>query len=482
MKKLLILLRPVPIAVLSLLIISSFIRFYLSVSSKQLVAEFKNQNYREIYALDTLKISSRMNALSGVINWVCLHGEVGGRDFYRMEKGDCRSGLLQQRQIISIPEADNLILTFTIRLSSENENIALLFLMLQLVLIIAIIFSTKKSEEEKNEVEIKFSKIARQMSHDIRSPLATINAISDEVKSLSLRDQEILKDAILRINNISNNLLNSNVKKGYMELPLPRKSIINLSIVLSSIIEEKKREYSANEGVVINYLLLFKNCDVFLDEYDFRSCISNIINNSIEAKKDSFPMNIMIELEQSIPSEIEIIVRDNGVGIPSEILSSLGEKEITSKKSGNGLGVIHTFESVKSWNGRIRFESKVNEGTNIIISLPVHSPPSVMTVLLDDDELVRMTWESVAKKRNCILLTYSSSEELFNSVHSFEKNVIFYIDSELGNNIKGENVALELYELGFNNIFMASGYGKEKFANLSFLKGIRDKSPPWGKA
>ena len=103
MKKLLALTKPLPISVLSLLIVSVFLRYYLAINSDQMLREFKNQNFREIYSMDTLKLASRMNALSSVINRVCMEGSVDGRSFYKMERGECETGIFQHRKKLLVP-------------------------------------------------------------------------------------------------------------------------------------------------------------------------------------------------------------------------------------------------------------------------------------------------------------------------------------------------------------------------------------------
>ncbi len=54
-----------------------------------------------------------------------------------------------------------------------------------------------------------------------------------------------------------------------------------------------------------------------------------------------------------------------------------------------------------------------------------------------------------------------------------------YIDSELENDVKGEDIAKELDEKGFKNIYMETGHPKEQFAHLKFIKEVIGKEPPF---
>lgn len=163
MKKRLTLRAPLTLAILSLLAVSGFLRYYLYVNSNQLLREFKNQNYREIYSADTLKVSSRLSSLSSVINWVCIEGTVADKIFYKMKRGECSSGIFQQRQEMLIPQANNIKIVFTTRLPKEVEYLFFLFLVFQSFLIFVLIIATRRAEKEKHQNEIKISKLARQI-------------------------------------------------------------------------------------------------------------------------------------------------------------------------------------------------------------------------------------------------------------------------------------------------------------------------------
>ena len=58
------------------------------------------------------------------------------------------------------------------------------------------------------------------------------------------------------------------------------------------------------------------------------------------------------------------------------------------------------------------------------------------------------------------------------------KGAAIYIDSKLGDGIKGEDIAKDLKEKGFTNITLETGHPPEKFARLPWLK-VTGKEPPW---
>jgi hypothetical protein len=170
MKKILISRFPLIIASITLLIVTCFLRYNLYINSDQLSKEFLNQNANEIYSIDTQKLSTRLNSFSRALNWVCIQGEVNSKIFLNMQNGTCETGLFQQKVQVFVPEANNIKISLTLKLSKDLELLFGLFLLLQIALIISLIVATKMAEEEKRQQELKFLQLSRKMFHDI-SPL-----------------------------------------------------------------------------------------------------------------------------------------------------------------------------------------------------------------------------------------------------------------------------------------------------------------------
>lgn len=71
---------------------------------------------------------------------------------------------------------------------------------------------------------------------------------------------------------------------------------------------------------------------------------------------------------------MEVAVKDNGNGIPSKVLDKIFQPFFTTKPTGQGtgLGLSLAFDIVKSHGGELKVETKEEEGTIFIISLPVN--------------------------------------------------------------------------------------------------------------
>lgn len=110
--------------------------------------------------------------------------------------------------------------------------------------------------------------------------------------------------------------------------------------------------------------------------------------------------------------------------------------------------------------------------------------PDIDAILIDDDPLIHAMWEFSALKNDKKILSFHSTCEFFEhiSTHSITciEQVNLYIDSNLGNNLKGEVIAKEIYESGYRTIYLITGNNKETFPReLYWIKDILGKEPPW---
>ena len=98
-------------------------------------------------------------------------------------------------------------------------------------------------------------------------------------------------------------------------------------------------------------------------------------------------------------------------------------------------------------------------------------------ILIDDDYFTYKLWNSSSKNKNIIY--FENPLEFLSEINNYEYKTPIYIDSCLGNGIKGEEIALELFNKGFKEIYLTTNYSPEKFPFMFWIKEIIGKSPPW---
>lgn len=226
---------------------------------------------------------------------------------------------------------------------------------------------------EKDKAIVSLSK---QVAHDIRSPLSTLNnvVLSTIDSDLPHAQKELIENSVNRINQIADDLL-SNAKSrsdGYHQ-STQANSHLQLDQIISNIAKEKEAQ-----GLVGNKIQLCLDLDAKLvstniNDVDIGRILSNILNNAIESIESVGEVRISLRYFDKFAI---ISIVDNGVGIPDHILEMLGTREVSfgkqdSKASGNGLGIFHARKTLDGAGGSLTILSKVGVGTNIEIRVPL---------------------------------------------------------------------------------------------------------------
>lgn len=107
---------------------------------------------------------------------------------------------------------------------------------------------------------------------------------------------------------------------------------------------------------------------IFYDKYKLKQVIMNLLKNGHEACAPHGKLHLIASFNSE---EITISVKDNGCGIPSDILPHIFTPFKTFKEGGTGLGLAVTHEIITAHEGRIEVYSTEGEGTEFIISLPI---------------------------------------------------------------------------------------------------------------
>ncbi len=325
-------------------------------------------------------------------------------------------------------------------------------------------------------IKESYSNLAAQVAHDIRSPLAALRTAATGFE-IPAEQRALMNGAVTRMNTIADDLLRKYRTPSAITVESGKITACALTPLIEEVLAEKRLQYSYRTDVIFELHNSSDELKVLTDPKEFQRLLSNLINNSVEALTGPGAVTVGLSGADGM---VSITVKDNGKGIPPEILAKLGRRgETHGKTRGNGLGLYHARISIENWGGVFKIESKPDHGTIVILTLPTFKPAKKRTVILvDDDKLVRMNWEMAAKATRMDLRTYKNAEELTSVLGTLPKDTPFYIDSELGGGVKGEDIAKDLHTRGYDNITMATGYSPERFAHLPWVKAS-GKEPPF---
>jgi two-component system, NtrC family, sensor kinase len=111
--------------------------------------------------------------------------------------------------------------------------------------------------------------------------------------------------------------------------------------------------------------------------------IMNIITNALDALEENqspgFKPQIRIKTQLLNESEVEIGIKDNGVGIPDSVKAKLFDPFFTTKPigKGTGLGLSICYRIIQKHQGRIEVISEPDQGTEFKIIIPIDSPDEI---------------------------------------------------------------------------------------------------------
>jgi signal transduction histidine kinase len=333
------------------------------------------------------------------------------------------------------------------------------------------------AEKEKAKFEL-----ASQVAHDIRSPLAALDSVVGNSARLPEEDRALIRSAVSRINDIANGLLARN-RKGRPS-PGEETRARMLSSLVEALIAEKRMQFQSKAGIAIRCELGAEPGGLFaaVQPTEFKRALSNLINNAVEALGDEGEVRVSLIAERE---RLRLEIRDTGKGIPPDVLAALGKRgETHGKADGTGLGLHHARAAAAAWGGSLELRSGVGRGTTVTLILPRAQAPSALdAVLIDDDPLTRTVWAIAAKEAKKSFKAYSAAPvflaDLEEGAILVAKGAALYLDSELGDGVKGEDIAAELHRRGFTNIRIATGYDPSQFAASPHIREVVGKGPPW---
>ncbi|BAQ61238.1 two-component sensor histidine kinase [Geminocystis sp. NIES-3708] len=236
-------------------------------------------------------------------------------------------------------------------------------------------------------------------SHELRNPIATIKTNIQSLLSYPETDSKIqekqlkiLERLTERLNNLVNDLLflarndSGIIKPNFIPIPL---DALLLEVVEEQKIIAQQKNIDLSLNIVSNESLS-ENLkeDLFTINGDwaeisrlFTNIISNSIIHSANVEKKNLTIKVILKiLKKQHKNYCQIEIIDNGIGIPENILPHLFDRfyrgdfsrsqaEDNSNYS-TGLGLAIVLAIVENHQGKIKVESKINQGTNFLVILP----------------------------------------------------------------------------------------------------------------
>lgn len=341
------------------------------------------------------------------------------------------------------------------------------------------------------------------MSHEIRTPINSILGICYLLQQQSLND--IQNNYVNRLKRSGENLLGiindvldiSKIESGKMELTNELFSLNELVNDVYNALEPKAKDKQILLKVINRYRA---KQQLFGDKIRLYQILLNIVSNAIKFTEKGNVTLIIDGTEINKKSaQITFTIKDTGIGITKDQISRIFERyeqadaTIKNKFGGTGLGLSISKKIVELMNGTIEITSKINKGTQFIISIPftkterLNSTPNStisntretlnnkLILIADDNEENRL----IAKE---ILLNYNNTIKIMEAsdgnqvINLLFKNIphILFIDLDMPNMNGIETTQLIRKNNKYNKIKIIgntaslSTFSEEEFIELGF--------------
>ena len=228
------------------------------------------------------------------------------------------------------------------------------------------------TDELRTERILAWGEMARQVAHEVKNPLTPIKLSVQHIRR-AWKDQKgefetilernvgaILKE-IDRLAEIASGFSRFGAPAAAGEVPLE-------PVDVGAVAREVLTLYRGGEGGPIDFL-----ADIPPDlppisarEAEFKEVLSNLLENARAAIEGDG--SVVIEAV-SVPTAVEIRVRDDGTGIPVDLMGRIFEPQFSTRSTGTGLGLAIVRKLVESWDGTVTAEVGRGEGTVIRLQL-----------------------------------------------------------------------------------------------------------------
>lgn len=212
--------------------------------------------------------------------------------------------------------------------------------------------------------------LAAGVAHDIRNPLNAIKLLSsaawdslDEESHLAKKSLGTIREEVDRLEEIISGFLS-----------LAKETEINpeltdLDELLADCVKLFQKDAEAR-GVRLLCELHSGNTTLLLDPKQWKRAILNIILNALEACPPGGRVRIF---SRRTDSHCEIEIRDDGPGIPQEVIERIFEPYFTTKPGGTGLGLAITRGIIEEHGGEIDITSSSGLGCQVLITIPLNN-------------------------------------------------------------------------------------------------------------
>ncbi|MQL51296.1 two-component system sensor histidine kinase AtoS [Desulfofundulus thermobenzoicus] len=222
-----------------------------------------------------------------------------------------------------------------------------------------------EEQMRRQERLASLGKLVAGVAHEIRNPLTSISGYTQfwqKNHTPSPRSLAIIHREVARLNTIVDKLLH---------FARPARAVFGAHDV-NALVNRVAQFFNDahNSEIEITRELAEDLPPAWMDPDQMEQVLYNVIYNAAQAMSDRGTVHITTGFDRE-KNLIEIRVKDQGRGIPPEIMPHLFDPFFTTKPKGAGLGLAIAYEIMRAHGGEIQLESQLGQGTTCRIFIPV---------------------------------------------------------------------------------------------------------------
>lgn len=229
--------------------------------------------------------------------------------------------------------------------------------------------------------QYKIDKLQREfvanVSHELKTPITTIKSYAETLLDGALEEKQIAEDFLNVINSESDRmsrLVSDLLRLSRMDYEQTKwkKEKLNINEMITQT-AKKLSIQAKNKNIKMHIKTIPTDMNIMFDRDGFEQILLNIAGNAVKYTANNGNVWINVFRENG---NINISIKDDGIGIPKEDISRVFERFYRVDKArsrelgGTGLGLSIAKQIAEAHDSSLKIKSELNKGTEIIITIP----------------------------------------------------------------------------------------------------------------
>ncbi len=273
-----------------------------------------------------------------------------------------------------IQQSEETATTFDTQLARKNGTVIDVTCSAQFAKEEKLTFCVFHDTTERRAAERLRQEVVAMVTHDLRTPLGTVNNVFDflhrgQLGELNDKGQRFVESGLRntsRMMSLINDLLDiEKIKSGNFEIDCAEVEVRNLFKGCTDL-------YATTAAAQkIDLIVNDTEATVWGDQDKLLRLLSNLVGNAIKFTPEGGQISLSAEQNNG---SVKLSVKDTGPGIPKDKLVNVFERYLqvdgAHKSSGSGLGLAICKMFAEAHGGRIWVESEEGKGAEFLVSLP----------------------------------------------------------------------------------------------------------------